>query len=421
MKYDVIIIGAGAAGLVAMKELLNAGRRVCMLEASARAGGRIQTLEIPGFSHPVEQGAEFVHGRLPVTLNLLQQASLNTIPVGGSMITVGPHGWLEGDQVGNEWDSFLRKAKGLSVDMSLLHFLDEFFPAGHCEVLRSAVLRFAEGFDLADPSRVSVMSIAQEWAEEHQEQYRVAGGYSRLIECLFEDCRHLNGEFYFNTPVTRIEHSDAGVSIYAGTGSTFTADIAVSTVSLGVLAKGNIEFVPAVPRWRAAISEMGFGTVIKLLFSFRSAFWKDYSSNIGFLLSRETIPTWWTQHPGDSNVLTGWLGGPSALDWEQRSQQEILDAGLRSVSRIFQLPVSLLNKELITHQIICWGRNEFVRGGYSYVTPASQSARTALAQPESGVLFFAGEAFSSSQAIGTVEAALDSGLQTAKYVIDHAR
>ena len=73
MKYDVIIIGAGAAGLSAMRDLAKEGYHVCMLEAAGTAGGRIFTIK-EGFESYIEAGAEFIHGKLPFTFQLLKEA-----------------------------------------------------------------------------------------------------------------------------------------------------------------------------------------------------------------------------------------------------------------------------------------------------------------------------------------------------------
>ena len=73
MKYDVIVIGAGASGLAAMRKLVEAGLHVCMLEASNTIGGRISTIT-DGFTGPVEAGAEFIHGKLPITFELIKEA-----------------------------------------------------------------------------------------------------------------------------------------------------------------------------------------------------------------------------------------------------------------------------------------------------------------------------------------------------------
>lgn len=79
---DVIIIGAGAAGLMAAYELSKAGKQVSVLEGRSRAGGRMYTLDDDLHT---ELGAEFVHGDLPVTLQLLKEANIESIPASGEM------------------------------------------------------------------------------------------------------------------------------------------------------------------------------------------------------------------------------------------------------------------------------------------------------------------------------------------------
>ncbi len=88
----------------------------------------------------------------------------------------------------------------------------------------------------------------------------------------------------------------------------------IITVSLGVLQSGSIQFKPALTDHAIAIQGIGFGTVIKFLLEFKTSFWKEFDDDIGFLLTDEEIPTWWTQLPGESNLLTGWLGGPKAAE-----------------------------------------------------------------------------------------------------------
>ena len=70
----IVIVGAGAAGLMAARELTRAGKRVTILEARDRCGGRIQPLSIGDAGSRAEGGAEFVHGDAPVTLGLLREA-----------------------------------------------------------------------------------------------------------------------------------------------------------------------------------------------------------------------------------------------------------------------------------------------------------------------------------------------------------
>src|SRR3954462_9840894 len=98
MKYDVIIVGAGAAGLIAMKTLLECGYNVCVLEAAAMAGGRIQTEDNDYLNEKIETGAEFIHGDLPLTKQLLHDAGISYHKVEGEMINVNNGVWQNDEQ-----------------------------------------------------------------------------------------------------------------------------------------------------------------------------------------------------------------------------------------------------------------------------------------------------------------------------------
>ena len=64
VRFDVVVIGAGAAGLAAARDLSGAGRRVCLVKARGRIGGRVHTLHLPDLPLPIELGAEFIHGEV---------------------------------------------------------------------------------------------------------------------------------------------------------------------------------------------------------------------------------------------------------------------------------------------------------------------------------------------------------------------
>jgi monoamine oxidase len=409
MKYDIIIIGGGAAGLMAMKDLVEAGYKVCLLEADAKPGGRIRTLPKNGFDQPTEAGAEFIHGSLPLTLRLLKEGNITYMPVAGKMISVQNGKWHEEEDLNEYWDLFMRQLMKQQTDESIEQFLTNNFSAPAYSGLRKSVRGFAEGFDLADLSKASVLAAKKEWAKENHEQYRIPEGYVRLINYLVEKSSQSNSIIHYSAIVKRIEYNKEHAIAYTTDNRQFEATKLIITVSAGVLQAGSIDFSPALTnKYRHALDQLGFGSVTKILLQFKSNFWKQYDDDAGFLISDEAIPTWWTQSPAETNLLTGWLGGPKSAK-AQEKKESLLPSSLTSLSSIFRLPVPFLEQELMHHEIICWDNEPYIKGGYSYPTLGSTYAKQAMSDPILNTIFFAGEALSAGESEGTVEAALESG------------
>ena len=414
MKYDVIIIGAGAAGLMAMRDLLEAGHTVCMLEASSIAGGRIATINEPGFDMPIEAGAEFIHGKLPVTFKLIKEAGLSYEAVKGDMIGVQNGNWQK-EEHDEHWDEFARQLEKLKTDLSIHQFLEEYFSDPKYVHLRQAVQRMAEGFDLADISKTSILSVKNEWKNIDKKQYRINGGYIGIINYLLDSCmQSSNTTINFNTCVCKIEYSKGHVIVHINDKKEFTASKLIITVSAGVLQSGAIQFKPELTDHAVAINSLGFGTVIKILLQFKTMFWKEYADNIGFLLTDEEIPTWWTQLPTENNLLTGWLGGPAATKKAFESEESLLKIALQSLSSIFHISIDILEEQLTHYKIINWLDKPYIKGGYCYNSLNSEQARKLLATPVHNTLYFAGEALLDG---GTVEDALKSGRNAATRLI----
>ncbi len=417
MKYDVIIIGAGATGLLAMRDLAKAGYHVCMLEAAETAGGRISTIK-SDFENYAEAGAEFIHGKLPLTFQLLKEAGLSYEIVEGKMIGVRQGQW-QSEEHYDHWDGFMQQLRKLKTDITILQFLEENFSNPEYIHLRQAVQRFSEGFDLADISKASILSIKKEWEDIDKTQFRIKGGYNQLIDHLVNSCRPLNTEFYFNICANKIDHEEGNVTVYTTDNKKFQANKLIITVSAGVLQSGTIQFKPALTDHAVAIQGLGFGTVIKFLLEFKTNFWEEFDDETGFLLTDEEIPTWWTQLPAESNLLTGWLGGPNATKKIFEPDSSLLQTALLSLSSIFRIPPAMLQEELTNYKIINWLNQPYIKGGYSYNTLHSEKAKEILSSPVNNTIYFAGEAISKSESQGTVESALQSGYDTAKMLIGH--
>ena len=420
MKYDVIVIGAGATGLLATKHLTEAGYNVCLLEAAEKAGGRIATLSEKGFSSPVETGAEFIHGKLPLTLKLLKEAGITYEAVEGEMIGVENGVWQQ-DQHDENWGKFMKELSHLKSDITILEFLNKHFCDPQYVPLRQAVQRFAEGFDLADISKASILSVKKEWNNIDKKQYRIKGGYIQLVNYLLDHCRSQNLNISFNKCVDRVKYNKGEVTVHTIDEQEFSAHQLIITVSAGVLQSGSIKFEPALMDHGIAIQSLGFGPVIKFLLEFKTSFWKEFDDDIGFLLTDEEIPTWWTQQPAVSNLLTGWLGGAKAAEKIFEQDEALLQAALRSLSSIFRMPPAMIREELLHHKIINWQTLEHVKGGYSYNTLSSEQAIKILSEPINETIFFAGEAINSGDSQGTVESALQSGYETANRLIKNYR
>jgi monoamine oxidase len=135
MPDDIIVIGAGACGLIAAKILSVAGKQVRVVEARPRAGGRILTIPPGKFSMHIEGGAEFIHGELPVTLRVLKEAGLSYHRTGGEMWNArngDPH---KEHEFFADYGLFIRKLEALKEDVSVSHFLESNFKG---ETLRNS-------------------------------------------------------------------------------------------------------------------------------------------------------------------------------------------------------------------------------------------------------------------------------------------
>jgi monoamine oxidase len=210
----------------------------------------------------------------------------------------------------------------------------------------------------------------------------------------------------------------AGVRIRTDKGE-YEGDKVLVTVPVSVM--GDIAYVPPIPTEIKAAGTIGFGNVIKILMRFRTKWWagirEQKFEKFFFMFSEEVIPTWWTQYPEPHSTLTGWVAGPAAHNLRTKTDEELEELALQSLSNIFGIAIDVLKTELLSWKTIDWENDPLARGAYSYATPETEDALEVLGRPVLQKLYFAGEHFGGySQA--TVEGALASGRDTARFMMN---
>ncbi|MDR3713661.1 MAG: NAD(P)/FAD-dependent oxidoreductase [Puia sp.] len=418
----IIIIGAGAAGLMAARELSEKGLRPVILEAADRPGGRIRTLRDTGFLHPVEAGAEFVHGKLPYTFSLIKQSGVSFRPVKGKMMHVEKGKWVPRQGIDEQWEEMLQKMQELKEDIPLARFMELHLEDKKYAGLRESVKGFAEGFDLADIETVSTFFLRREWMHEEHEQFRIKGGYGKLIDWLATQCREAGCQLHTRSVVKKIDWEKGRVRVHTAGGEVYTGCKLVITASLGVLlAEGTAEaafrFVPAIDKYLAAAGKIGFGGVLKVLLQFKQPFQKKELGKAGFIICDKGIRTWWTQAPDNNPLLTGWLGGSRLKEYDQSTPEAIMDTALDSLRPVTALEKSAMRVQLTAWKVINWAKEPFSLGAYSFDMPETPAARELLTTPVEDTLFFAGEALYDGASPGTVEAAFNSGAKVAARIL----
>lgn len=418
-ETDILVIGAGASGLLAARDLARAGKRVCLLEARDRIGGRMHTVADPAFPQPVELGAEFIHGNLPVSLALVQEYHIPISALQGGLWMADKGRFTQSHTYVEGGDLLELALKQLKHDLPLDTFLETHLNAPELSALREEARRFAQGYDAADTAKASTLAFREEWlTTDADEQYRITGGYRVLLEALANECRQLGVDIQLNTVAKTIRWQTARVDVMTTQGA-FTASQLLLTVPLGVWqapteAEAHIAFEPPLPEKLAAANKLGYGHVVKFVLRFRNAFWtRHVPGPVCFLFSREAISTWWTQDAGQTPVLTGWIGGPDAQELARLPQETLLDLALGSLAKLFPQETDWHNR-LTGHHISRWSTDPFSLGAYSYAVVNGDTYRNQLAEPVQNTLFFAGEALTDG---GTVEAALKSGKETAQRML----
>jgi monoamine oxidase len=246
--FDVLIVGAGAAGLAAARILSAAGVSIALLEARDRIGGRIYTTRPAASSLPVELGAEFVHGRPRETFELAQAARLTPVELTGDAWSSAGGRLSRARSGARDMNAILQAlADSQGEDQSFASFVHARFPGDDWAAARRQASGYVEGFDAADPDQVSVRWLGQTEAAaasiEGERQFRILEGYDRLLMWLRDGLNEERTLLALNTVVQDIRWARGHVEVTTHTPdsaaqTSFSARAALITLPLGVLGRG---------------------------------------------------------------------------------------------------------------------------------------------------------------------------------------
>jgi monoamine oxidase len=424
---DVIIIGAGVAGLAATRDLTAAGARVLVLEARDRLGGRVMTHHTP--DGPVELGAEFVHGAVEATLSVAREAALALRetdrsappPPGASPDAGAERASRSAADIFSAMDVVLAHASADGPDESFRQLVDR---VDVDPEIKARCLALVEGYHAADPARFSVRSLLKNTAADERpganRQFRFVDGYEELVTAIFRRIDPQLCDVRLETVVTTVSWERRRVVVRTSTGGEVTAPQLIVTVPLGVLKAGAIEFSPKLAGKEEAIARLEMGDAERVSLWLASDAWvgPDRFPPGGFLMTGEPpFPVWWVSRPPPSPVVTGWAGGRNARALAQMSGAARVDAALAAMATALDVDVGRLRQDLRGGFSHDWLADPFARGAYSYAGVGGSEAGDELALPLDETLFFAGEATESNGDNGTVHGAIASGRRAAKRAL----
>jgi monoamine oxidase len=438
-SYDILVLGAGVAGLAAARVLADAGQRVALIEARDRIGGRIFTNHAitrhSGAPVSIELGAEFIHGMPPVSWELIKEANLNTCELDGAQLSFVRGGFRSsGEEHGDaggvivEMMAWLgRQPRG--TDVTFEEYLDR---AGIDGSRRRRATAYVEGFNAADGHVIGVAALVEQQRAEDQVHsdrlFHLEAGYDALPMFLSDRFRAAGGTLLLEHPVRRVRWSHNAVAISGvdagGKNFELHAERAIVTLPLGVLQAGTVDFEPAPQELLSNAARMAMGPVVRISLLFDAKFWQQ---DLSFLLTRdEVLSAWWTPMPKTAPLITGWAGGPKAAALSQRigsraDGRALLEESLGALSRLYGIATRDLHSRLIRWHTHDWQADPYSRGAYCYTPAGALNASANMTLPVVDTLYFAGEHTDTTGHWGTVHGALGSGLRAAAQVVANCK
>jgi monoamine oxidase len=415
---DVIVIGAGVAGLSAAACLRSAGRSCAVLEAGGRTGGRVVTTNLGPLGEAFDHGASWLHAaeRNPLAEIARQHGDglVNSSRARTRRILVDgrPASSAELAEYAAAYALVIDQAGQRAAQLPDIAFADAL--AGLRDNPWTATIEMWEAclIAAADPRDFSL----QDWRanELTGSNLMVKGGLGRFVQRVLAQ---VAGPVVLNAPVSRIGW---GRRITADTPQgRVCADACIVTVSTGVLARGGIAFDPPLPeRTQAALHGLPMGLLTKVALPATGADRLGIPDDTALTrrIARDEPGMSFICWQSGSAYIVGFVGGPAAWDLARAGAAATEDFARSELRRMLGNGVfSHLGAAVVTD----WADDPAQRGAYAYARPGHAGARAALAAPlEGGRLAFAGEATCTDGLAGTVGGAWIAGRDAALRMLE---
>jgi len=462
-KKNVIVIGAGIAGLAAAKTLKDSGHKVTIIEASERYGGRIQSVDMQGCR--ADFGASWIHG---IKGNpLYELANSNAVTTKPTFYEPSYLFDIDGEDItASEWqiaENLLDKLVNLAyenMDISLEALLDLMTDDIYAlsekmqRVFYGAVRSEIEIPYAVDSSDISARALTTNDSFAGDDVI-FPNGMQQLVDVLVQQIgiermtypgsktvitHSEQTEIHYNTFVTKISYETDKVFVYttstseidpkrsckachsSGNASTlnhtsvFSADKVIVCVPLGMLKNNNIVFQPDLPTDKlAAINSLGIGTMNKVFLRFSENFWNTDGYFFQYLKqdSSKIIEFFSPTPTGQENIIVAVFAGRQARNIENIEDTDLQNLVMNDLRAMFGNDIP----QPIEIQKTTWHTNKYSLGSYPHLKPGTHlSACDIIAHPLDNKVFFAGDACSSKY-MATAHGAYISGVDAAESIV----
>lgn len=446
---NVIVIGAGAAGLYAADVLRSKGISVTVLEASSQPGGRVRSLrnqtdvQYQTFSNasqadfPVELGTEIIYGSNSSWGKIVSDFGISTVEVSAN---ASPSYILDNQaKSSSDWQADADFQAVQSFVNSLPNYAgsDSIQVAASVSSRAQALLNSQAGnFYGSSIDRMGAQGIGGMLKAITHDSKQLTMKANPSQDVLLSRFVNVLPLIKLNTVVKSVEWGGDVITITDAAGVQYTANKVIVAVPLSILKNGSINFSPALPsETSTAMTKFAMDSCMRLIFDFKKNFWGVNSS---YLWGGTEMPQYFNSGAGRSQfyrTMSLTIYGPkaqqlSALPTDLEKAKLILKEldliyagqGTGFIRRDINKPEPKPTEDPYSNIIFLlqdWTKDPFINGGISYPLPgATNEDRKQLAVSANNKLYFAGEATDATGSAGTVSGALNSALRVADEIVN---